>query len=298
MADAGVQQYLCVNVYATSASADNLSRHDMLNWVNSCLQADYKKIEELANGAAYAQFMDLLFTGTIPLKKVKFRTNLEHEYIQNFKIVQAAFKKVGCDKEIPVNRLVKARFQDNFEFLQWFKKFFDSNYDGHEYNAIEARGNVPMGALSGSGPSASRVGYTAPPPRPTSGRPLHATTTTTTASHHTAASHVGGNNVSPLSATTTKSKLSQNGSAVALDQTARLKLENEITQLNAAIEAIEREREFYYNKLRSLEILCQQSEDAENVDKKKILDILYATEDGFAPPEGSGIGGQGAELVE
>ena len=36
--------------------------------------------------------------GSIQLKKVKFKTNLEHEYIQNFKILQAAFKKVNVDK--------------------------------------------------------------------------------------------------------------------------------------------------------------------------------------------------------
>lgn len=42
--------------------------------------------------------MDMLFPGSIQLKKVKFRTNLEHEYIQNFKILQGSFKKVGCDK--------------------------------------------------------------------------------------------------------------------------------------------------------------------------------------------------------
>lgn len=40
----------------------------------------------------------ILFTGSVPLKRVKFRTNLEHEYIQNFKILQAAFKKMGVDK--------------------------------------------------------------------------------------------------------------------------------------------------------------------------------------------------------
>lgn len=49
-------------------------------------------------GSAYCNFMDLLFPGSIQLKKVKFRTNLEHEYIQNFKLLQAAFKKVGCEK--------------------------------------------------------------------------------------------------------------------------------------------------------------------------------------------------------
>ena len=39
-----------------------------------------------------------LIVGSLPLKRVKFSTNLEHEYIQNFKLLQAAFKKLGVDK--------------------------------------------------------------------------------------------------------------------------------------------------------------------------------------------------------
>ena len=34
---------------------------------------------------------------------------------------------------------MKGRFQDNFEFCQWFKKFFDANYDGSEYDPVAAR---------------------------------------------------------------------------------------------------------------------------------------------------------------
>lgn len=110
---------MCVNVYATSCTTENLSRHDMLAWVNDCLKTHYTKIEELCSGAAYCQFMDMLFTGCVQLKKVKFKTNLEHEYIQNFKILQAAFKKVGVDKNIPVDRLVKGRFQVSFMLPLW-----------------------------------------------------------------------------------------------------------------------------------------------------------------------------------
>lgn len=40
---------------------------------------------------------------------------------------------------IPVDKLVKGKFQDNFEFVQWFKKFFDANYDGKEYDPVAAR---------------------------------------------------------------------------------------------------------------------------------------------------------------
>lgn len=41
--------------------------------------------------------------------------------------------------------MIKGRFQDNFEFLQWFKKFFDANYDGREYDPQEARFGIPLG---------------------------------------------------------------------------------------------------------------------------------------------------------
>jgi len=46
-----------------------------------------------------------------------------------------------------VEKLSKGRFQDNFEFVQWFKKFFDANYDLHDYNAVVARGGEPLGSI-------------------------------------------------------------------------------------------------------------------------------------------------------
>ena len=41
---------MAVNVYNTSVTQDNLSRHDMLAWINDSLQANYVKIEELCTG--------------------------------------------------------------------------------------------------------------------------------------------------------------------------------------------------------------------------------------------------------
>lgn len=50
--------------------------------------------------------------------------------------------------------MIKGRFQDNFEFLQWFKKFFDANYDGRDYDAHIARDGLPMGlGLPGAKPT-------------------------------------------------------------------------------------------------------------------------------------------------
>merc|ERR1712153_42101 len=49
----------------------------------------------------------MLFPNCVQLKKVKFRTKLEHEYIQNFKVLQAAFKRMTVDKVIAFENIIK-----------------------------------------------------------------------------------------------------------------------------------------------------------------------------------------------
>ena len=55
---------------------------------NICVSLNALYCQELCTGAAYCQFMDMLFPGAVNLKKVKFNTKLEHEYINNFKVLQ------------------------------------------------------------------------------------------------------------------------------------------------------------------------------------------------------------------
>ncbi|KAH8290280.1 hypothetical protein KR054_001551 [Drosophila jambulina] len=117
---------LKLTVALTSVNAENMSRHDMLQWVNTMVQGQFKKIEELCSGAAYCQMMEMIFPNCINMKRVKMGAKLEHEYLHNLKLFQSAFNRLKLDKTVPIDRLIKGRFQDNFEFLQWFKKFFDS----------------------------------------------------------------------------------------------------------------------------------------------------------------------------
>jgi RP/EB family microtubule-associated protein len=39
-----------VNVYHTSVTTDNLSRNDILQWINTALEANFVKVEDLCSG--------------------------------------------------------------------------------------------------------------------------------------------------------------------------------------------------------------------------------------------------------
>ena len=53
----------------------------MLAWLNDCLDAQMAKIEEMCSGAAYCQFMDMLFPGK---KKMKMMTS--ENYLMHFRL--------------------------------------------------------------------------------------------------------------------------------------------------------------------------------------------------------------------
>nr|XP_032291941.1 microtubule-associated protein RP/EB family member 1 isoform X14 [Drosophila virilis] len=292
---------MAVNVYSTNVTSENLSRHDMLAWVNDCLQSQFSKIEELCTGAAYCQFMDMLFPNSVPVKRVKFRTNLEHEYIQNFKILQAGFKKMSVDKIIPIDKLIKGRFQDNFEFLQWFKKFFDANYDGRDYDASAVREGAPMGFGSGAAkslPGTSSGGVASSYRRvPTAAATRPAAATTTASKPTVSKVPPRTNNATPPNRMTvgTTGAVKKNDSAGAQSNhqieelSSQVRPQVEVMDMRLNLEGLEKERDFYFSKLRDIEILCQEADEAEPAQLvQKILDILYATEapqDGFAPPD-------------
>eukprot|EP01136_Pigoraptor_vietnamica_P017505 Opistho-1_new@62748 len=230
-----------------------MSRHELLGWVNNTLQLNYTKVEQMASAAAYCQLCDVLWPGVVALKKVKFDAKLEHEFIANFKVLQDIFGKKGIDKTIPVDKLVKAKFQDNFEFLQWFKKFFDQHYGGQEYDAIERRGGGSAGpARTAAAPASPKSGISKAPVRKVA--PMRSTGAT------------GSNgNVSGTP-------------RGAGDMNAR------VTELKLTVDGLEKERDFYFNKLRDIEVICQQNESAHPA-IQDILKILYATEEGFEIPQ-------------
>ncbi|KAJ8423490.1 hypothetical protein Cgig2_019362 [Carnegiea gigantea] len=235
-----------------------VGRNEILQWINDRLQLSLTKIEQAASGAVQCQMMDMTFPGVVPLHKVNFDAKTEYDFIQNYKILQDVFNKLKIDKHIEVNKLVKARPLDNLEFLQWLKRYCDSinggimneNYDpverrrkGGKDPALKAfkKNSKSLQANNVLNSGAGEVGV-----RKTSG-------------------FKQGSGHSPVDGTDYSEEIQA--------------LSKEITDLKLSVDLLEKERDFYFGKLRDIEVLCQTSE-VENLPMAvAIKKILYAVDE-------------------
>ncbi|TDL18335.1 hypothetical protein BD410DRAFT_793381 [Rickenella mellea] len=235
------------------------SRTELLGWLNEILQLNYTKVEQCGTGGAYCQIMDSVYND-VPMARVKMNAKHEYEFIANFKIMQNLFKQKKIEKPIPVEKLVKCKMQDNLEFLQWIKKFWDANFPGHAYDPVARR-------------------HGAPTDTPATIAPI-ATSRTTTAR-------------APVGRAGGRTPIGGPRAGSAQPNEAIQALQAQLREMSGHLEGLEKERDFYFAKLRDIEILVQQQievlEGAGKDDEtlREIQKILYSTEDGFEVPEGA-----------
>lgn len=252
-----------------------VSKVVLLQWIEETFQLKYSKVEEVASGAFYCQVLDYLFPGQMRMNLVNWNSKLDYDWIANFKLVQGVMAKNNISKPVPIDKLVKAKYQDNLEFLQWFKHFFECRagaVDGQEYDAPARRALAKGGGPKGSIPAAGAK----KPAAAAAPRPL--------AAPKPAAKPEVKENKSPRAGdvkTTTTKPAEKKTAAAAEDDPELAELTAKLQELQSTADGLEQERDFYYGKLREVEILCQD-EDPNAFSKEKVLAVLYKTEEGAA----------------
>ncbi|OBZ81934.1 Microtubule-associated protein RP/EB family member 3 [Choanephora cucurbitarum] len=295
------------------------SRTELLAWLNDLLQLNYTKVEQVGTGAAYCQIMDSVFND-VGMTKVKFDTKHEYEYVANYKVLQHTFDKHKIDKVnnankmkfkcmvdtkpskkkiIPVDKLIKCKFQDNLEFLQWVKRFWDQNFPGGEYDAPLRRkgggaitntsarttGRSTVGGASVARKAVNSSGKLSPNYLFCSIKP-----STARSANRTPTSASTGGRLS--SAKSANSAALDNQSAAVISE-----MNKQITELKVTVDGLEKERDFYFGKLREIEIMVQEQLDLAEANGQQDLScfrdiqaVLYQTEEGFeVPPEGEEV---------
>lgn len=263
-----------------------VSRTELIEWVNGVLAVNLTKVEQCASGAIYCQIVDACHPGTVKMSKVNWMARSDHEFIPNYKILQAAFDRNRMEKHIDVDKLIRAKYQDNLEFLQWMKAMWDREGAGiRDYQPVKAREGRPVPAWAvQTGPmraasvsekenvSTNRDTVGTPKFDPSARRRAPATGAVKAAvSRGAPAPRSGAKPLSSAEGEELKLKV--------LDQ------EEEIEALRSTLDGLENERDYYFRKLRNVEILCGtlQAKMDSTVDVASIISqvegILYAETD-------------------
>lgn len=324
------------------------SKNEILSFLNQLLDLNLTKIEQTASGCVACQLIEYAFPKSIPMSKVNWAAKSSHEYVANYKLLQNAFKKNKIQKYIDVDKLIRGKFQDNLEFCQWLKAFFDQTggingaREGYDPVAVRAKGKggkavgksvgvkktssarsvgtARTGVSSGASrrtTASSSVSSSTPttgsrsPRRPTSTasssssatrrQKENTTNTTTSSSSSSARLPTNPRKASVTASAATKAKYEDEIRSLKSENTT-LKakystLEHSSAETELTLQTVESERDFYFEKLRGIELMLQVYKEKEEEEEgsgevSKVMDsvfkVMYATMDDNVEVDESG----------
>ena len=253
--------------------------------------------------------------------RVDWAAKSSHEYVANYKLLQSAFNKNKIRKHVDVDKLIRGKYQDNLEFCQWLKAFFDQTCgmmngmrENYDPVAVRARGkggkSVERSKAGGGRPAAARnAGAAAKAPRaaavkapraapPSVGRPASSTSRTTGAAARSKENIANTSSTTTGSISTSKPRKVEDTTALKALQEENSRLQSKVADLETLSAELElnvhnsqAERDFYFHKLRGIEIMLQVFKDKEEsgdaavdlgVEARKVIErafkVMYATD--------------------
>ena len=95
---------------AAEGGAGSFGRHELIGWLNASLGLRMSRIEDVGNGAAACQIIDVLHPDAgMKLSRVNFAARDAYEIEKNYKHLQHAFVRAGIEKKLDVEKLIEGK---------------------------------------------------------------------------------------------------------------------------------------------------------------------------------------------
>eukprot|EP00751_Fragilariopsis_kerguelensis_P033877 CAMPEP_0170971018 /NCGR_PEP_ID=MMETSP0735-20130129/44973_1 /TAXON_ID=186038 /ORGANISM="Fragilariopsis kerguelensis, Strain L26-C5" /LENGTH=342 /DNA_ID=CAMNT_0011390897 /DNA_START=55 /DNA_END=1083 /DNA_ORIENTATION=+ len=264
-----------------------VGRQQLLIFFNELLDLNLTKIEHTASGAVACQLTEYIFPGSIPLSRINWEARSDYEFVSNYKLLQAAFTKYSVKRYVDVDKLIRAKYQDNLEFCQWLKAFYDqsgAHREGYDGRVVRAKGKGGRKYNDSVNKVATKVGSSKPVSRGT--KPATTFPTKSRVSTRPAPLKASENKARPVNTNifTKNPAMGKTNTDMKLKK-INIELESRISELESSVGDIEKERDFYFGKLRSIELYLQIKQDKKfdgfEMDDvvRNIFKVLYATVD-------------------
>ncbi|XBW38566.1 hypothetical protein QEN19_004154 [Hanseniaspora menglaensis] len=318
-----------------------ISRQQFLNWINDILSLNFTKIEDLGPGSGYLQLLDYINVTmhqneSLPMNQVYwtmdviFEDNLvnaenkrlkiiknpqlagKEQMMANYKLLQKWFQELKITKNIPIEKLVMCKFQNNLEFAQWLFKYFAQMIKTRGFDDVDTFceyvkkeglydpiGRRFTGAKNGSRASSVDSRRSSLISKKSNGS-LNGSTLNSSAVQKQYPLRSGSNssatrrspslvkrdnsrNFSPSKNQRTSSTLAKTHHNMDFDVQETHQIQELMTKYENIIQAINSERQFYFDKLRSLELLILAIQENNRINENPelqqlvthILKILY-----------------------
>jgi len=227
-------------------AAYKVSKREILEWMNMTLNSSIANVDkDVGDGSAYAQIFHSINRKCVAFKQIKFDGKSEYEYTINYNLVQKAMKLLKIDKVIPSEALMKGKPLDNIEFCQWLKHYHTHVATQEDYDGFAEREAVFPGLgkkVKRWAPNSGGGDVKKAAPKPAAKKPM------------------ASNQARPASRA---APAASGGASEAELKEAQAEIANqkeEISELNLNVDALTKERDFYFGKLRDVEILIQERE--------------------------------------
>lgn len=144
------------------------------------------------------------------------------------------------------------------------KRYYDINYNGEPYDAVGRRKGQDLFYILGGGKVAAGGSqpHAAPKLQP-----------------KTAVKTVGGSTSAAGPKAGAASKSAVGGAKAGVKSGDAGALQSELSEMKLNMDTLEKERDFYFGKLRDIEMLMQANAGLTNELTENVLKILYASED-------------------
>lgn len=237
----------------------------------------------VGDAAAYCQLLHSVNRKAVNLKNVKFDARDDYGFNINYQILQKAFKVMKIDKVIRPDALMRGKPLDNLEFIQWLKHYVTNVSSTEGYSGMAEREKYHPGLgkkdkrWAGAGKASAGGGALK----------------TSASNNKPAAARVAAKKPAASKAAKPAADSAKSAKEIQELKTQVAEKAQAAQDLQLNIDALEKERDFYFGKLRDIEILCQEREgDQMDENLATLVDaikaIMYATDDAA----------EGAEAVE
>lgn len=97
----------------------SVGRRELLKWVNRVCGVEYVRVEDVADGVAFAQLIDAAYPDArVPLYRLDFATRHEFDRARNLEIVRATLDRMDLDLKLDVGEVSRSTYRACDETLR------------------------------------------------------------------------------------------------------------------------------------------------------------------------------------